>query len=142
MRGSKKRQKEKRQKKKIHKSERWNKMKWHGYPVAKENYLSYWRLSLDGYKNCSHLGFFKAEANKYYVLCMEAFYGTDYCPLETGQTPLSKPHLWPQANVRPQGGSSPIKNTLPCPGCNTYFSLSFKVYLCQSPETAWLEPRW
>lgn len=71
--------------------------------------------------NCSHLGFFKAEANKYYVLCMEDFYGTDYCPLETGQTPLSKPHLWPQTNVRPQEDFSPIKNTLPFPGCNIYF---------------------
>lgn len=28
-------------------------MKWHGYPVAKENYLSYWRLSLDGHKQLS-----------------------------------------------------------------------------------------
>lgn len=71
--------------------------------------------------NSSHLGFFKAEANKYDVLCMEDFYGTDYCPLETGQTPLSKPHLRPQTNVKAQGDSSPIKNTLPFPGCNIYF---------------------
>lgn len=38
------------QKEKIHKTERWNKMKWHRYLLAKEDYLSYWRLSLDGYK--------------------------------------------------------------------------------------------
>lgn len=45
--------KKKRQKKKIHRTERWNKMKWHRYLLAKEYYLSYWRLSLDGYKQLS-----------------------------------------------------------------------------------------
>lgn len=28
-------------------------MKWHRYLLAKEYYLSYWRLSLDGYKQLS-----------------------------------------------------------------------------------------
>lgn len=71
--------------------------------------------------NSSHLGFFKAEANKYAVLCMESFYGTDYCPLETEQTPLSKPHLRPQASMKSKGDSSPIRSTLPFPVCNIYF---------------------
>lgn len=43
----------KKSREKIHNTERWNKTKWHGYLLAKEYYLSYWRLSLDGYKQLS-----------------------------------------------------------------------------------------
>lgn len=45
--------KKKKSREKIHNTERWNKTKWHGYLLAKEYYLSYWRLSLDGYKQLS-----------------------------------------------------------------------------------------
>lgn len=71
--------------------------------------------------NSSHLSFFKAETSEHAILCMESFYSTDYCPLETKQTPLSKPHLRPQASVKPKGDSSPIKIPLLFPVCNIYF---------------------
>jgi len=84
--------------------------------------------------NSSHLGFFKAEANKYAVLCMESFYGTGYCPLETRQIPLSKPHLRPQASVKPKEDSSPIKSTLPFPACNIYFPCHSKFISAKAPR--------
>lgn len=51
------------QKKKTHKTERWNKMKWHIYLLAKEYYLSYWRFSLDGYKQLSS-GFLQGRSQQ------------------------------------------------------------------------------
>lgn len=62
--------------------------------------------------NSSHLSFFKVEANKYATLCTESFYGRDYCPPETEQTPLSKPHGHRRAS-RLEG--------IPCPSLNIYF---------------------
>lgn len=90
--------------------------------------------------NSSHLVFFKAEANKYAILCTESFYGTDYCPLETEQTLLSKPHLQPQASIKPKGDCSPVKNTLLFPASKIYiFPVTQSSALPKSPRNtqAW-----
>lgn len=76
--------------------------------------------------NSSHLSFFKVEANKYATLCTESFYGRDYCPPETEQTPLSKPHLGTQTSITPRGDSLPILKHI--------FSLSLKVQPNKAPR--------
>lgn len=68
------------------------------------------------------------------TLCMKSFYSTDYCPLETEQIPRSKPHLRPQASVKPKGDSSPIKSSLPFPACNIYFLCHSKFISAKAPR--------